>query len=123
MKSVKQVLVVLFIAIAFTATAGVEKATITTSAQCEMCKEAVEAKVSALEGVKKVMLNVDSKELKVKFDNEAVSLNDIKMAVSGLGYNADDMIADKTAKADLPKCCQPKSCCSSATKTSCTKGK
>lgn len=94
--------------------AQTEKATIKTSTQCEMCKENIETAVAKVDGVKKASLDVKTKELKVKYDAGKVSLDEIRKAVTGIGYWADNMMPDKNAYAALPACCKPqKSCCAS----------
>lgn len=124
MKSIKQVLIAIFLFAAVTAFAGVEKATIKTSAQCEMCKTKIETALNDVNGVKKVMLDVASKELKVKFDDEVVSLDEIRKAIAYVGYSADNMQPTKEAVAALDKCCQPKKgCCAADAKSSCSKDK
>ena len=62
--------------------AGNEKATIKTSAQCEMCKETLEASIGKLPGVSKVMLNIETKELTVKFDDSLISLDEVKKEIT-----------------------------------------
>jgi mercuric ion binding protein len=92
-----------------------------TSAQCEMCKESLQANVSKLNGVKKSTLDLKTKELNVKFDSSVVSLEEIKQSVSKTGYWADNVMPDKDAYAALPACCKPKkSCCAGGEKKSCS---
>lgn len=106
--------------IGLSAFADVEKASIKTSAQCEDCKERIEEALLKMNGIKKVMLNVDTKMLEVKFDNSVVSLAEIKKEIAGVGYWADDVMPNKDAYEALPACCKPaKSCC--ASKASCSK--
>jgi periplasmic mercuric ion binding protein len=113
MKTVKVLSIAFCLFIAGSIFAQTEKATIKTSAQCEMCKENIETAVAKLDGVKKASLDVSTKELKVKFDAGKISLDEIKKAVTATGYWADNLIPDKEAYAALPACCKPqKSCCS-----------
>lgn len=81
-------------------------AEIKTSAQCEQCKERIEKAVKKLDGVEFAELNVETKILTVKFEEEDINLEKIKKTVNKTGYDADDMPADKRAYAKLPKCCQ-----------------
>lgn len=122
MKTVKILSVVFAMFLAGSLMAQAQKATIKTSAQCEMCKESIEASLSKLNGVKKATLNPKTKELSVKYDESVVSLEDIKKAVSKTGYWADNVMPDKDAYAALPACCKPqKSCCAGgAEKKSCS---
>lgn len=115
MKNLKMAVLSLALIFATTAFAGVEKVVIKTSAQCDMCKERLEKSVGKLEGVKKVLLNVETKELSIKFDDEVVSKDEIVKAVNATGYWADGSAPDREAYAKLDDCCKPKqkSCCAS----------
>ncbi len=120
MKNLKSILMVFVLVIGMNAFAGNEKAVIKTSAQCEMCQEKLETSIGDLPGVLKVMLEIESKDLVVKFNNDLISLDEIKTAVNNTGYWADDKAPNKEAYAALDACCKPKaSCC--ASKTSCSK--
>lgn len=120
MKNLKSIVLFFALFVAVGAFAGNEKATIKTSAQCEMCKETLEASIGKLPGVLKVNLDIDTKELMVKYDADKISLEEIKTEVTFTGYWADEMAPDKTAYDALPSCCKPKkSCC--ASKASCSK--
>lgn len=123
MKNLKPVVLMFALFLGLSVFAGNEKATIKTSAQCEMCKETLEASIGKMEGVSKVLLKVESKELTVKFDPDVVSLEDIKTEITNTGYWADEMMPNKEAYAALPSCCKPKkSCCAAGkSKTSCSK--
>jgi periplasmic mercuric ion binding protein len=114
MKTLKVLSIAFCLFIAGSIFAQTEKATIKTSAQCEMCKENIETAVAKVDGVKKATLDVKTKELKVKYDAGAVSLDEIRKAITATGYWADNMMPDKNAYAALPACCKPqKSCCAS----------
>jgi hypothetical protein len=43
----------------------------------------------------------------VKFDPNKLDLIDIKKIIAKIGYNADEIIAEKEDVEKLPKCCQP----------------
>ncbi|MCB0509832.1 MAG: heavy-metal-associated domain-containing protein [Bacteroidetes bacterium] len=120
MKNLKMFTLLFALFIGLSAFADTEKVSIKTSAQCEECKARIEEGLLKMNGVKKVMLNVETKTLEVKFDNSVVSLAEIKKEIAGLGYWADDVMPHKEAYDALPACCKPvKSCC--ASKTSCSK--
>src|SRR5258705_129180 len=67
---------------------------IQTSAQCDGCKETIENAVKQLNGVKKVNLNLDDKKVMVEYKTTKVSANEIRVAISKAGYDADDVQAD-----------------------------
>lgn len=79
---------------------------IKTSAQCGMCKEAIEKAVNKLDGIEKANLNLETKEAEVKYDAEKSSPEKIRKAISLAGYDADDIAADPKAYRKLPKCCK-----------------
>jgi mercuric ion binding protein len=82
------------------------ESTITTSAQCGMCKTSIENKVKGLQGVHSAKLNMTSKELKVKHDPTAISLSEIEMAISSIGYDANNIPANTAVYDKLPLCCK-----------------
>ena len=86
--------------------AEVKEVKIKTTAECEMCKTAIEKAVNKLSGIEKSDLDYKSRILTVKYDTEKTTLDKIKTAVSKAGYDADEVKADKKAFRKLPKCCQ-----------------
>jgi copper chaperone CopZ len=102
---------VLSMALSFMAQPSSEKLSISTSAVCEMCKDRIEAAVKGLKGVEAALLNLDNKKLKVKYQPEAVSAEQIRESVRKAGYAADGLQPEKTAYEALPKCCQKSGVC------------
>lgn len=115
MKNLKLTVLSLALIFATTVFADVQKVAIITSAQCEMCKEKLEASIGKMDGVLKVMLNIESKELVVKFDDAKISKEEIIKEINATGYWADGSMPEREAYALLDDCCKPKtkSCCSS----------
>ncbi len=85
---------------------GKEKVVIQTSAVCGECQEKIEGAVKKLDGVKSADLNLDNKKLTVTYDPAKVKLDEIKKAVSDVGYDADDVKANPTAYEHLSGCCK-----------------
>lgn len=81
--------------------------TILTSAECENCKERIEAMLNYTKGVKFAELEVATKKLVVKFNLDKITLPEIKQKLSELGYDADEIKANESAQKKLPLCCQP----------------
>ena len=79
---------------------------IKTSAVCGMCKDKIEQGLAYEKGIKDVNLNVETKIATVKYNPEKITPDQIRKAISKLGYNADEVLADKTAYDKLPKCCK-----------------
>lgn len=79
---------------------------IKTSAQCRMCKKRIEENINFGKGIKKAVLDVETKLLTVTYDTKKNTIEQLKLAVSKLGYDADEVAADTKAYKKLPKCCQ-----------------
>lgn len=85
---------------------GTQTVKIQTTAECNDCKERLEEKLNYTKGVKYSNLDVESKVLEVKFLTKKISLEKIKKIVSELGYDADEVKANRTAYDALPQCCK-----------------
>lgn len=113
MKSTMKSFVYAFVLIAFLGI-GIEAAaktktaviTIQTSAVCGSCKARIEKALKATDGVMEASLNLETKKVKVKYNPDKLSENQVRLAITNAGYDADDMKADKTAYNQLPGCCQ-----------------
>ena len=79
---------------------------IKTSAQCEECKSRIEKAVNKLDGIEAADLDVESKVLTVTYQTDQTDPDEIRLAVSRVGYDADDVPANERAYKKLPKCCQ-----------------
>jgi copper chaperone CopZ len=80
---------------------------IQTNAQCGDCKERIESKLNYTRGVKFAELDDQTKIVTVKFKSSKIDLMSIKKIIAKIGYNADELIAEKEDVEKLPKCCQP----------------
>lgn len=83
-----------------------EKLEINTSAQCDMCKKTIEKAMAYEKGVKTFVLDVKTKVLTIEYTPKKTSPEKIREAVSKVGYDADDIPADKKAYDNLPDCCK-----------------
>lgn len=79
---------------------------IKTSAVCGMCKETIEKTMAFEKGVKTSELDVKTKIVTVTYNTEKTSPEKIKLAISKVGYDADEVAADPKAYAKLSPCCQ-----------------
>lgn len=84
---------------------------IKTSAICGSCKARIEKALKAAPGVEEAMLNLDSKQVKVKYNTDVTTPEKLREVVSNLGYNADEVKANADAYTKLPKCCQKPGVC------------
>ncbi len=83
-----------------------EEVQIKTSAVCGMCEERIEGNIAYEKGVKKVELDNETKIVTIGFDPRKNTADNLRTAISKLGYDADDVPADQEAHDKLPKCCQ-----------------
>jgi copper chaperone CopZ len=90
------------------AKAQIIESKITTSGQCEHCKETIEKNIRFEKGVKKVAFDEKTHVVTVKYDETKTNLKDIQIAISKLGYDADSISADPKAYEKLNACCKKK---------------
>ncbi len=79
---------------------------IKTSAVCEQCKDRIEKSLAFEKGVKKAMLDVDTKIVTITYNPSKTTPDDLRKTISKLGYDADNVAKDKAAYAKLPSCCK-----------------
>ena len=73
---------------------------------CDKCKDRVEFFVSHEIGVTSVKVNIKQKTTTVTWLNDRTTLENIKVAIANLGFDADDIEAEETAFKRLPKDCR-----------------
>ena len=79
---------------------------IKTSAQCNTCKKTLEYDMKFEKGVEKVSLDVESRVLTVVYNPAKTDPAKLRLAVSKVGYDADDVKADPKAYNKLEECCK-----------------
>ena len=79
---------------------------IQTSAVCGMCKERIESNMKFEKGITFVELDDKTKVVTLKYRVAKTNPDKIRKAISKLGYDADDVLADKKAYDKLPTCCK-----------------
>jgi copper chaperone CopZ len=111
MKTIQCLFISLFVFCGkITAQDKIKELTLKTSTICEMCKETIEKKLIFEKGVKQVNVDYQQKLIFVKYRDDKTNPDKIKLAVSKLGYRADDIPADKKAFKKLPECCKKEGC-------------
>ena len=83
---------------------------IRTSSVCDMCEQTIESNLIYEKGVKKVDLDLTTNVIHVEYDPRKTSPETIRLAVTKLGYSADELPSDPKAFAELPACCQKEGC-------------
>ena len=80
--------------------------TIQTSAVCGMCKDRIEQGLAFEKGIRNVVLDEETKKVKVWYKTTKTTPEKIRIAITKLGYDADTLTADPKAYAKLPACCK-----------------
>lgn len=88
-----------------------KEVTFKSSINCDMCKAKIEKDLAFTKGVKSVKVDVKKKEIKVIYNAEKTTEAKLKTAISKIGYDADEVMADKKAHDRLAKCCQKSEKC------------
>ena len=104
----KKLIIILLSVLTVNAWAQKETVNIVTSASCVgiCCKDRIEQEMQFTRGVTAVDLDIDSKVLTVTFKTKKTDTDKLRKAISLIGYNADDVKANKKAHDKLPSCCQ-----------------
>ena len=106
LSSVMLCVIILASATSFGQDKKTETIKIKTSAVCDMCKDRIEKGMAFEKGVKNVVLDVETKIVTITYAPTKTTPDDLRKALSKLGYDADNVAADKTAYAKLPACCK-----------------
>jgi periplasmic mercuric ion binding protein len=78
---------------------------IKSTAQCGECKEKIETALNFEKGVKSSNVDVETKEVTVVYNASKTSPENIRIAISKAGYDADSVPADEKAYKRLKPCC------------------
>jgi periplasmic mercuric ion binding protein len=73
---------------------------------CEDCKTHIETTAKEVEGVASAEWNLETKQLTLVFNEEAVALKDIEMAIAKGGNDTPNFRAPDEAYDNLPECCK-----------------
>jgi copper chaperone CopZ len=95
------------VARAQTTTSKTQEVSIQTSAECAECEIRLEEALNYTKGIVFAELDLVTMKLNVKFKPKQITLEEIKVKIASLGYQADDIPADKIAYDALPACCKP----------------
>jgi mercuric ion binding protein len=104
----KTIITIIFAFFAMTTFAQkeVKEIKIHTSAECGSCKKRIEGKLNYTKGIRFAELDVPSKDVTVQFQSDKISEAEIKKIIADLGYDADEVKADKKGYEALPGCCK-----------------
>jgi copper chaperone CopZ len=76
--------------------------------QCESCQSRIEKALKGIDGVIDYKVDLDAKTASVTYDNSKTSVADLEIAITKVGYDANDKKADQSAYDKLPGCCKGK---------------
>ena len=91
---------------------GTEKITIKTNIYCSHCLECetcgimLTKELKYIKGVKFGFLDVKAMAFNVEYNSAKTTAEEIRTAISKLGYDADDVKADAAAYEKLDACCK-----------------
>jgi len=89
---------------------GLADLVIATSTVCDMCQKTIEENLIYEKGVKHVHVDLAQSRIHVQYVPRKTSPEKLRLAVSKLGYMADDIPGDEAAFKKLPACCQKEGC-------------
>ena len=78
----------------------------TPTIQCGMCQKTIEVGLKKISGVNNSTVDLATKKTKVIYDIEKTDIKSIEKAISNLGYQANEQLADPTSYESLPACCK-----------------
>jgi periplasmic mercuric ion binding protein len=76
------------------------------SGNCGMCKKTIESSLKGKPGITSAEWNKDSKMMKVNYDPEKISEDQIHQKIADVGYDTEKKKASDKAYEALPGCCQ-----------------
>ncbi|MBT3180752.1 MAG: heavy-metal-associated domain-containing protein [Candidatus Marinimicrobia bacterium] len=74
--------------------------------QCGMCESTIERGMSKIKGITNFDVDLKTKTGRVNFDAAVIDMAAIEKAISDLGYQANNTIADPVAYEGLAPCCK-----------------
>lgn len=101
----KTLFLLLFISIASFGFAQTKTETLKVSGECGSCKKKIESAAKKA-GASFASWDVDSKELKIKYNSTSTNTAKIQQAIADVGYDTQDYKATDEAYHKLDKCCQ-----------------
>ena len=76
------------------------------TAQCNMCVANIENALNATDGIIRYKVELKSYKVKVNYNDNKISLQNIEQLISKTGYQANNLPADVEAYNKLAMCCR-----------------
>ena len=83
-----------------------QKTNFLVSGNCEMCKTKIESASKSVEGVKTARWNVVNGTMKLKFNPNIITLEEIHQAIADIGYDTEKIKAEDEVYDKLHYCCK-----------------
>lgn len=74
--------------------------------QCDSCGANIYNAIHENRGIRKVKINPEENTITVTYKPSKISPEEIKKAITEIGFDADEMKADATAYSKLDTCCK-----------------
>lgn len=90
-----------------TTTTDIVKTQISTpSVMCNMCVSTITKTLDKIEGVKSVEVDLKNKVTTVEYSKSMTDINNLLLAITEAGYDANDKTRNQEAYQQLPTCCK-----------------
>ena len=76
------------------------------TAQCNMCVANIENALNGVDGILKYKVELETDQVKIKYNTDIISLQGIEQLISKAGYQANNLPADIDAYNKLAMCCR-----------------
>ena len=76
------------------------------TAQCNMCVANIENALNGIDGILKYKVELETYRVKIKYNADKLSLQNIEQSISKAGYQANNSPADVDAYNKLAMCCR-----------------
>ncbi|MFT6166718.1 MAG: copper chaperone CopZ [Vicingaceae bacterium] len=73
---------------------------------CGMCKKTIEGSLKDEESIYSAVWNKETKMIEVNYNEDAISLDEIKKKIAEVGYDTEEYRATEETYKELPGCCQ-----------------
>ncbi|MFT7085743.1 MAG: copper chaperone CopZ [Vicingaceae bacterium] len=73
---------------------------------CGMCKKTIEGSLKDEESIYSAVWNKETKMIEVNYNEDALSLDEIKKKIAEVGYDTEEYRATEETYKELPGCCQ-----------------
>ena len=76
------------------------------TAQCNMCVANIGNALNEVDGILKYKVELETDQVKIKYNTDIISLQGIEQLISKAGYQANNLPADVDAYNKLAMCCK-----------------